>query len=105
VSRIQSVNKVLEQIATGEDPDIIFEHSIELGDNHHCENVNHYYKIKTFQEINLNDPFPKTVKSVDKPYTAAMTANFESKKLKRKDEEFEEFEEEEPIQYDISRLN
>jgi len=53
----------------------------------------------------LNDPFPKTVKSVDKPYTAAMTANFESKKLKRKDEEFEEFEEEEPIQYDISRLN
>jgi len=33
-----------------------------------------------------------------------MTANFESKKLKRKDEEFEEFEEE-PIHYDISRLN
>ena len=47
VSRIQSVNKVLEQIATGEDPDIIFEH-IEPGDNHQCEKVNHYYKIKTF---------------------------------------------------------
>jgi hypothetical protein len=65
-------------VASGEDPDIIFDHVVHEG---HCEDDAHSkYKIKTFNEINLNDPFPNTVKNNDKlkPFTASMTAKFES---------------------------
>lgn len=67
VARIKSVKKVLEQVASGQDPDIILEHLQD--DNHHCDHHVHFYRVNTFQEINLNDPFPNKI--TQKPLTTA----------------------------------
>ena len=62
---------MLEQVAAGEDPDLIL-HTGEDGLNP--------FRVNTFQEINLNDPFPKKITT--KPLTVAQTIKLESKNTK-----------------------
>jgi hypothetical protein len=53
VIRIKTIKKQLEMVASGEDPEILFEN---IEDIHNCC----YNKslVNTFEEVDLTDPFP-----------------------------------------------